>query len=378
MTQELALAIRRQGVDFRILHIQEKLRWPFTMMGRYRVHKVTHAPETDPDWVLRCPVTALPGALAISLRARMWRAKAWKMVREAWGDFTPDLVHGRMFMPSAIIAEEFSDRWNVPLVVCTHGADTRSFINRALERKDILRLCGRANAVVCVSNTIRQLLLGHGAAGENIHVIDNGMDQSKIFNGENSIRRRYEGKTIVLGVGNLKNIKGFDYLIEAMASLQREYPDLVCLIVGDGNEYPHLQAMIDRHNLSGVVELVGGKPAAEVMEYMDACDIFCLPSWSEGFGIVYLEALAQGKPIIAVQGQGITDIVTAHRVGLLVKPRSVDAVVDAIVQLVRDPKLRREMGLRGSELVRGNFSWDASAHNYIAIYKKLLEGIAPA
>lgn len=374
MTQEFALAMRRLGVDFRVLHVNARIRWPFTLLNRYQVSKNARGVTVDPEWVARCNVTAAPGAVGISLRSLFWRYNAWDVAQGAWGDFKPDIVHARMFIPSAVVGEYFARRWNVPLLISTHGADTRTFINRWPERRSILGLCRRADAVVCVSETVREILRRRGAAGDNIHVIYNGMDEGKIYKGENSVRRRYAGKTIVLGVGNLENIKGFDLLIRAVAELRPRHPELVCLIVGGGREQSNLRELVASLGLAGVVELLGAKPAAEVMEYMDACDIFCLPSWSEGFGIVYLEAMAQGKPVIAVEGQGISDIVREHQVGLLVAPRSVSAVTEAVSRLATDAPLREQMGRRGAELVRTGLSWDACAKNYLDMYQRLISG----
>ena len=118
--------------------------------------------------------------------------------------------------------------------------------------------------------------------------------------------------------------------------------------------------------------MVGAKSAEETMAYMAACDIFCLPSWSEGFGIVYLEAMAHGKPVIAVQGQGITSIVTKNETGILIPPHDSQAVANTIKSLIDNPQDSRQMGSRGKNLILKEFSLERWSDKMIGLYEQIL------
>ena len=105
---------------------------------------------------------------------------------------------------------------------------------------------------------------------------------------------------------------------------------------------------------------------------MAIADIFSLPSWREGIGNFYLEAMAQGKPIIACQGEGITDVIENNRTGLLVKPKDVKSVTTAIAFLLENPQKACEIRERAKKLVLKNYTWEKTVQNYIKIYEELL------
>jgi glycosyltransferase involved in cell wall biosynthesis len=108
------------------------------------------------------------------------------------------------------------------------------------------------------------------------------------------------------------------------------------------------------------------------MAYLAACDVFCLPSWSEGFGIVYLEAMAHGKPVIAVQGQGIAEVLAGRDAGILVPPRDAAAVTGALAMLLGDPQAAREMGARGRKLVEEEFSLEKWVGKTVALCEQVV------
>ena len=107
---------------------------------------------------------------------------------------------------------------------------------------------------------------------------------------------------------------------------------------------------------------------------MAACDIFTLPSWSEGFGVVYLEAMATGRPVIGCEGEGIEDLVEQGKTGLLVKPKCVDSLVEALDFLLSYPEEARAMGERARKLVIENYTWGTNASKMIEVYRGILDG----
>jgi teichuronic acid biosynthesis glycosyltransferase TuaC len=105
---------------------------------------------------------------------------------------------------------------------------------------------------------------------------------------------------------------------------------------------------------------------------MAACDIFTLPSWNEGFGIVYLEAMACGKPVIGCQGEGIEDFVEHGRTGLLAKPKDVDSLFEALEFLISRPHEAEAMGVQARKLVFENYTWAKNAEKIIKLYEEVI------
>lgn len=108
------------------------------------------------------------------------------------------------------------------------------------------------------------------------------------------------------------------------------------------------------------------------MRLMRSCDIFILPSWNEAFGVVYLEAMANGKPVIACQGEGIDGIIKDKETGILVKPKDVDSLVKAMDYLLGNPDEARAIGTRARKLVLENYSWEKNAEKTIKVYQEVL------
>jgi glycosyltransferase involved in cell wall biosynthesis len=107
---------------------------------------------------------------------------------------------------------------------------------------------------------------------------------------------------------------------------------------------------------------------------MDGCDVFSLPSWQEGFGIVYLEAMALGKPVIGCKGEGIEDFVVDGETGLLVEPKNPDQLADAMEFLICNPEKARTMGENARQFVLQNYTWEKNAEKMIDIYRNVTHG----
>jgi glycosyltransferase involved in cell wall biosynthesis len=188
------------------------------------------------------------------------------------------------------------------------------------------------------------------------------------------LRAEYEDKKVLLTVGWLYKLKGHDYVIRALPEIIERFPELVYLIVGSGPEEGCLRQLVDQWGLNDYVELCGRKDYDTVMEYMSICDLFVMPSWDEGFGIVYLEAMAHGKPVIACRGQGIEDVIVDGETGLLVKPKDLKSLKEAMIKVLTDRRLAEDMGRRGKQVVLSDFTWKKSAQKLLEIYEEVLKG----
>ena len=242
-------------------------------------------------------------------------------------------------------------------------------IMRPILRRFIDKLDGK----ICVSEAAREMVSRY-FPGEYV-VIPNGIDLRR-FGGAHvrPIEKYNDGRPNILFVGRLEKRKGFRYLIRAYPHILRAVPDVRLLVVGayDKEDKEPFVRYARMHHLSSV-KFVGRVSNEELPRYYKTCDIFCAPSTGfESFGIVLLEAMASGRPIVATNIAGYRCVLEDGREGLLVEPENERALCEAIVRLLRDPALRREMGERGRRKA-ARYNWPIIAHRVLDFYYQLIQ-----
>ncbi|WP_216912828.1 MULTISPECIES: glycosyltransferase family 4 protein [unclassified Synechococcus] len=154
-------------------------------------------------------------------------------------------------------------------------------------------------------------------------------------------------------------------LITAFQSVQQRLPSARLVVIGDGPEHGALRELVERLGLGEVVQLLGALPDdGAVREWYRRSAVFCLPSIQEGFGIVFLEAMASGLPVVSTTATAIPEVVPHGRAGLLVPPRDPAALAEALVTLLTDPVLQAQQRAYGRAHV-GPFSWDRVAERFL-------------
>ena len=369
--REQAEALAAEGADVRVAHVRNRLVWPFSCLKPQRPPSGDRAGGPVP--VYRHEVRGWPAALGLNRYARRLSLDLAARLEREWPDFRPDLIYAHTIIPGAQVGLSVADHFACPVVATSHGADTRVWLRQWRGRRAILAAGRRGMPVICVSESIRQDLSAAGYPTHLLQVVSNGMDLAKVHSGENPLAGRHAGKPVILGVGNLKRTKGWDVFIEALALLRRTHPDVQAVIVGEGPERRRLERLAKNQGVAGCLEMAGAKSPAETMRHMEACSIFCLPSWAEGFGVVYLEAMAHGKPVIAVDGQGIAPVVAGACAGLLVPPRDAAATAAAIRRLLAHPDESFAMGRRGRQAVLDGFTWPHNVRQMMAVFRDLVK-----
>lgn len=207
-------------------------------------------------------------------------------------------------------------------------------------------------------------------------VVPNAVN-AKDFNPEvdgSMIRKRHnlDGKKVVLYVGRIKFHKGIEYFVSAAKFFKN---DTKFLIVGSGDYEPVIKDIIKNLNLEDRVILVGKVPADELALYYAACDVFVLPSLTrlEAFGIVGLEAMSSGKPVIISDIPGVREVIKNGREGLLTPPMDIKGMAGKIKKLLDDPELRARMGKAGRKKVIEQFEISKVVNQLENIYKKILK-----
>jgi glycosyltransferase involved in cell wall biosynthesis len=165
--------------------------------------------------------------------------------------------------------------------------------------------------------------------------------------------------------------KGLEYLIEAMKELCKDGIELE--LVGSGQELDRIRRLVHDSGLAGCVKLPGYVPSESLYAHYHRADIFVVPSLSESFGQVLIEAMSCGLPIVASAVGGIPETVRDKRNGLLIPPRDPAAIVAAVRWLAANPRRRARMGRENAELARQSFSWPAIAAQYEGLYYQAVD-----
>ncbi len=292
----------------------------------------------------------------------------------------PDEIHCDQF-DSAIVALFLKKVWRIPYLTFAHGMEVTDGRLRWL-RTMVFR---NADTVIANSEYMRELLVREvGVSPERVHVIHPGVDVETFVPRSKPVelaqRLDLTDRRVVLTVGRLvgrERSKGQDTVIRAMPAILSEIPDATYVIVGDGPERASLEELARETGVANRVVFAGSVPDEELPDYYNLCDAFVMVSRrrstqkgghrGEGFGIVYLEAGACGKPVVAGDDGGVAEAVEDGKIGLLIDPTSVEATATSLVRLLRDEDLAKRMGQRGRERACADFTWDRAADELVTI-----------
>ena len=205
-----------------------------------------------------------------------------------------------------------------------------------------------------------------------LRVIPNGIDVNVFKPGLSPIRHLRDENVNILFVGRLEKRKGLGDLLRGYEFMRERVPQSRLIIVGDGPLRGKVESYISRHRLANVV-MAGYVPDSVKPRYYSSADIFCAPATgAESFGIVLLEAMASGLPVVATEVPGYMSVLEPGHDSLTVRPKGWAELGSALIILARDAELRRRMGAYGHEKAR-RYAWDAVASQVIEVYEEARE-----
>ncbi|HET6594612.1 MAG TPA: glycosyltransferase [Anaerolineales bacterium] len=230
---------------------------------------------------------------------------------------------------------------------------------------------------ITVSEKDRQMLLNAGIQEEMIELIYNtiDLDGSAIPGGADWLRTQFNlpSQSIVCtGIGRLVPQKGFDILIEALAQIASQLPDLYCLIIGQGEDKEKLAQQIRTAGLEGRIQLVGYQDRSKVLSILKSSDVFVMPSRYEGTPIALLEAAALARPILAARAGGIPELVTHGQHAHLVPTHDPEGLAQGFLKLALDHEYAQELGQNAQQRVRERFNPNSQVNETWAAYQKAL------
>ncbi len=267
----------------------------------------------------------------------------------------------------------FASGFRGPLVFTYHCDIVRQRLMGSAFSSILHRALDRASAIIATSHSYMESSLVLQAHREKCHVIPLGIPLEKFHTPDSHIvdwiRNQY-GPSIIVAVGRLVAYKGFEYLIRAMTKV-----DGHLLLIGNGPLRAELEAIARQLGLFERVTILSG--VADVVPYYHAADVFVLPSInrSEAFGLVQIEAMACGTPVVNTQLDSGVPFVSRHdESGITVPPCDSDSLAAAIQMLLRNPEMRMRMGAAGKVRLHAEFNVELMARKTLSIYKAVADG----
>ena len=277
----------------------------------------------------------------------------------------PDMIHAHWILPQGLVAAML----NRPFVLTSHGADMFGLRHLAWLKGMILN---RAQHLTVVSHALRDEAMRLGAR-VGVDVLPMGVDLKAFCPGkrDEAFRESLGVKDkLILFVGRLSEKKGVAYLIRAMPDVLERFPECRLLIVGDGEQRAALEQEVDRCKIADRVIFAGAVGNAELPKIYASADIFVGPSIvardgdTEGFGLVFVEAMGSGCLTVASNLPAITDIIRHEETGFLVEPKSSRAISRVLLRILGHGEDFSFMPKRARASVLARFDWDAVAKKY--------------
>ncbi len=281
-----------------------------------------------------------------------------------------DLVHSHFTWSSGYVGAKIKEKYGVPFVVTAHGHDIYNLPFKDEKWKSRIEyVLNSADSIITVSKSNLECIKKLDVT-TSVNVLPNGYKEDLFYPMNPYECRKLLGlsvdKKIILTIGNLEEVKGHKYLIEAISNVVKWRRDIICIIIGVGKLEKELNGQISSSNLQDYVKLIGSKPHNEIPQWINACDIFVLPSLKEGNPTVLVECLGCGKPFVGTKVGGIPEIIVSEDYGLLAKPGDSNELAEKILtglDCVWDSNRIYEYAAQ--------FSWSKISKKIIEIYSLL-------
>ena len=363
--------------DFFVPSLGGSIHWLVNTYSRYNTRKVvfvaprchgdTIADKGLPFQVYRVSKMMDEWDPAVPMSFARYTEKIWytyRICRKA----RIEQIHCAKVLPEGFVAWCVQCLNSIPYLIYAHGEEVQISLTSRKLAWLLPKMYNSAAAIIANSRNTKSLLESIGVQSDKIYVIHPGVDPTS-FNVEDDairlVRQRHNlGKSpVLLTVGRLQRRKGHDMVIKALPSIAQKVPAVKYLIVGTGEELATLYKTAQDMGVLERVVFAGQVSARELAAYYAACDVFLMPNRQigpdiEGFGIVFVEASAAGKPVIGGESGGTGDAILHGVTGLRVNGTNIEAIATAVTALLTEPGLAKAMGRQGRCRVATEFSWE--------------------
>lgn len=338
------------------------------MMKRLRPKQAEVAARTPDQAVINGVQVYYPRCLTLGntgekyLGGRLLAHAALPIAKRLHREKPFDIVHAHMLPRDGHAGLLTARALGVPFALTVHGTDIFHYFIPGKEPWPRNRMIAQeADALMAVSSLLMSRVAPYRGEGKISRIVPNGVDLSLVPDETHNAPRA------VISVGTLKARKCMDRTLEAFARLSDEYPDATLTIVGIGEMEAQLRARIAELGLKARVTLTGGLPHEEVIARMAKSDLFVLPSWGEGYGIVYIEAMAAGCISVGAVGEGIEDTIADGENGFLVPAGDIDATERVMRAVFENRNDYAALRAKGKETAR-QLTWARNAETMEGIY----------
>lgn len=279
------------------------------------------------------------------------------------------LIDSHYAYPDGYAAVLLGKKLGVPVIITVRGTDINLFPAFPRIRKKIVYALTHAQRIISVSQALKDKIIDLGIPESKIEVIRNGVDTS-IFYPTQNIRETLNlpvNRKIVLSIGNILETKGFQLLIKSLNIIKSTQKPPLLVIIGEG-PYKHvLEDLVTTLNLDNDVLFAGPKPHKTLLQWYNACDIFCLASFREGIPNVILESFACGKPVVATNVGGIPEIVTKDN-GFIVSELSAEKFASTLLK-----SLTMKWDYKKIAAYAKTFNWDVTTKKLYTLFQSVIQ-----
>ena len=358
--KEQASELQKAGVKVTVAYNEV---WPLTMIGKIHEEKGLNYNIEDGLKTYRYKnYNYIPKN---ALMFKVFNKRMEKLYKEIVKKEGPiDIIHAQSSLWGGISAAYISEKYNIPLVITEHSSVERGPYVKNSYVPFIKDSYKKAKKVITVGNGLKNEI--QALSGRNdIEVIGNLVDLSKF-----TIKKRIQNeKFIFFSLAFLEGEKGFDTLIKAFAKKFKD-KEAMLYIGGDGSQRAWLEALAQENGVKKQIIFLGALSRDDVAKWMNKCDCFVLPSRYETFGVVYIEALASGRPVIGALNGGAEDIINNLN-GYLVPIDDIDKLSEKMLELYKKIDSYNEEEIRSDCLKR--FSPEVIVNKIISVYKEVLK-----
>lgn len=367
------LALRERNLDVEVIAPSPLVPFPLGLFkGKWRNYsRIPNKDMLDGVPVDYPRVIRTPGAVMFQYAGRAYLPVLRRRICSAHSCCPADIIHAQVGYPDGWAAAQVAYELGLPLVTTFHGQELQIIVKKSLRlNKLIQHVMEQSAALVVPSSKMKKLALDWGMSAERLHLVPNGFDTVTGASLPEAIQSKLSGKKIILCVANLIEQKGIQHVLLAVAALKDKIPNLVCVVVGDGPYLSALQHLSRRQGIHDRVVFAGQVSPKKLGGYYQAADVFALPARDEAFGIVYLEALAAGLPVIGCRGEGIIPSAVEAGVASAVPWADPASVARQLVQALNQSL--PDKGL--AEGFLSKYSWQANAAKMESIYRAVAKG----
>ena len=341
------------------------------MWGDVRIHRFQYLPRKMQTLIHN---GGIPSNFRKSIYAKIQLPLLYTAMFFKAKKFVPDtdIIHAQWSL-TALVGIFLKKIYKKPLVLTERGSSLNAAIEHSITKKVLVWMLKKCDYIT--ANNFEQIeIIKRLGFTENVKAVPNGMDIEKFAPGDKLKSRETLGlplqKKIILYVGWLVEKKGMRFLLESSLEIIKKYPDILYVLVGGGLELQNYRKYVSENGLEEYVLFTGAKLPDEIPRYMNAADIFVLPSLCEGRPNVIPEAMACGLPVIATEVNGTPEIIRNGVDGILIEPKNSKAITTMILRILTNEKFAHKLKKYSREsITKKDLNWNYTAESFLRIYK---------